>query len=119
LVNRVPGYIVAQFSPSFYTLLPAGALVGVAAAPLWNAKCAYLIQMANLYSKNGGGDVQSIMERFFGIFFCIFRSCAIWGNLISSTVLSREHSDPGRDSPKLLHIAAWQLLNQYGSKILL
>jgi hypothetical protein len=25
----------------------------------------------------------------------------------------------GRDSPKLLNVAAWQLLNQLGSKILL
>jgi hypothetical protein len=25
----------------------------------------------------------------------------------------------GRDSPKLLYVAAWQLINQFGSKILL
>jgi hypothetical protein len=43
------GYILAQFYPSFYTLMPAAALVGIAAAPLWIAKCAYLTQASRLY----------------------------------------------------------------------
>ena len=35
-------YIAAQFHPQVYTLLPAAFILGVAAAPLWIAKCAYL-----------------------------------------------------------------------------
>ncbi len=38
-------YVIAQFYPSYETLMPAAALVGLAAAPLWIAKCAYLTQV--------------------------------------------------------------------------
>ena len=33
-------------NPQFYSLLPTGAVVGLAAAPLWSAKCSYLTQSA-------------------------------------------------------------------------
>lgn len=38
-------YIGAQFYPTFYTLLPAAAILGFAAAPLWIAKCDYLTKV--------------------------------------------------------------------------
>ena len=40
-------YIGAQFYPTFYTLLPAAAILGTAAAPLWIAKCDYLTKVRN------------------------------------------------------------------------
>jgi hypothetical protein len=45
------GYILAQFHPAFYTLLPTGLLVGLAAAPLWSAKCTYLSVVGKRYSE--------------------------------------------------------------------
>ena len=38
-------YMGAQFYPRFYTLIPAAVVIGVGAAPLWIAKCAYLSQV--------------------------------------------------------------------------
>jgi len=38
-------YLLAQFKPTFYTLLPASVFIGGAAAPLWIAKCAYLTKV--------------------------------------------------------------------------
>ncbi len=35
-------YMVANFFPSWATLIPASILVGLGAAPLWSAKCTYL-----------------------------------------------------------------------------
>ena len=35
-------YMVANFYPDWYTLIPASVLVGLGAAPLWSAKCTYL-----------------------------------------------------------------------------
>ncbi len=40
-------YITAQFFPAFITLMPAAAIVGLCAAPLWNAKCTYLSKVNN------------------------------------------------------------------------
>jgi hypothetical protein len=38
-------YIAAQFHPTFYTLVPTAVVVGLAAAPMWSAKCIYVAQL--------------------------------------------------------------------------
>ncbi len=38
-------YIVVQFYPTFYTLVPAAVIVGLAGAPFWGAKCLYMAQL--------------------------------------------------------------------------
>ena len=35
-------YMLANFYPEWWTLIPASVLVGLGAAPLWSAKCTYL-----------------------------------------------------------------------------
>ncbi len=40
-------FIIAQFYPQFYTLIPAAIILGAAAAPLWIAKCDYLTKVKN------------------------------------------------------------------------
>lgn len=35
-------YIAAQLYPRFYTMIPAGLIVGFGGGPLWCAKCTYL-----------------------------------------------------------------------------
>ena len=84
-------YICTQFYPEFYTIIPSGILVGVAAAPLWIAKCSYLTQVGERYANLMSIDVEPIIVRFFGIFFLFFQSSSIWGNLISSLVLRGEN----------------------------
>lgn len=41
LITYMP-FIACQMYPSFYTLVPAGLLLGLGAGPLWCAKCTYL-----------------------------------------------------------------------------
>ncbi|CAG0919890.1 unnamed protein product, partial [Notodromas monacha] len=86
-------FIAAQFHPRFYTLLPTGLLVGLAAAPLWSAKCSYISLVGKRYSElcalQQPGTLES-SERstvmlFFGVFFATFQSAGIWGNLITSS----------------------------------
>ena len=60
---------------------------GFAAAPLWSAKCSYLTTSGLRYATLTGQDGDAVVTRFFGIFFLIFQSGQIWGNLISSLVL--------------------------------
>ena len=83
-------YIGTQFYPEFYTIIPSGILVGLAAAPLWSAKCLYVTQAAERYSSLMSVDVEPVITKFFGIFFFFFRCSSLWGNLISSLVLRKD-----------------------------
>jgi len=78
-------YILAQVYARFYTLIPAGFLDGLGAGPLWCAKCVYLSVVAEIYSKITGMSVETVLARFFGIFFMIYELSEVWGNLISSS----------------------------------
>ncbi|CAO1386891.1 unnamed protein product [Diamesa hyperborea] len=81
-------YIASQFYPRFYTLVPAGILVGLGAAPMWASKATYLTQLGQVYAKLTDQSVEAIIVRFFGFFFLAWQSAELWGNLISSLVLS-------------------------------
>ena len=77
-------YIAAQFYPRFYTLVPAGVLLGLGAAPMWAAKATYLTQVGAVYAKLTDQAVDGIIVRFFGFFFLAWQTAELWGNLISS-----------------------------------
>lgn len=77
-------YIGFQFYPRFYTLVPAGILVGIGAAPMWAAKATYLTQVGAVYAKLTDQAVDAIIVRFFGFFFLAWQTAELWGNLISS-----------------------------------
>lgn len=81
-------YIAAQFYPTFYTLVPAGIMAGLGAAPMWASKATYLTQLGQVYAKLTEQSVEAIIVRFFGFFFLAWQTAELWGNLISSLVLS-------------------------------
>ncbi|KAI9589953.1 UNC93-like protein [Glossina fuscipes] len=81
-------YIAFQLFPRFYTLVPAGILVGLGAAPMWASKATYLTQVGQVYAKITEQAVDAIIVRFFGFFFLAWQTAELWGNLISSLVLS-------------------------------
>ncbi|KAL5276959.1 unc-93 family protein [Megaselia abdita] len=81
-------YIAFQLFPKFYTLIPAGILVGLGAAPMWASKATYLTQVGQVYAKISEQAVDAIIVRFFGFFFLAWQTAELWGNLISSLVLS-------------------------------
>lgn len=72
----------------FYTLVPAGMLVGLGAAPMWASKATYLTQLGQVYAKLTDQAIEAIIVRFFGFFFLAWQTAELWGNLISSLVLS-------------------------------
>lgn len=88
-------YIASQFYPKFYTLIPCGIIVGIGAAPMWASKATYVTQVAGVYAKLTDQAVDAIIVRFFGFFFLAWQTAELWGNLISSLVLSNPH---GADS---------------------
>ncbi|KAL3276266.1 hypothetical protein HHI36_020980 [Cryptolaemus montrouzieri] len=91
-------YIGAQFYPKFYTLVPAGILLGIGAAPMWASKATYLTQVAGVYAKLTDQAVDGIIVRFFGFFFLAWQTAELWGNLISSLVLSSSPHGGGSSS---------------------
>jgi len=81
------GFAVANFYPTWLTLIPAAVIVGVAAGPLWAAKCTYLSASALQYSKITGEKKGPILTHFFGIFSMIYLSGTIIGNILMSVLL--------------------------------
>ncbi|XP_069343999.1 protein unc-93 homolog A [Eulemur rufifrons] len=89
------GYVafsLGNFSASWYTLIPTSILLGLGAAPLWSAQCTYLTIMGNAYAEKAGKLGKDVVNQYFGIFFLIFQSSGVWGNLISSLVFGQTPS---------------------------
>ncbi|XP_013794921.1 protein unc-93 homolog A-like [Limulus polyphemus] len=84
-------YIAANFYPHWGTLIPSALILGLGAAPLWSAKCTYLNEIGFRYTEMVNETEDTIIVRFFGIFFMFFQSTQIWGNLISYFVLRPEN----------------------------
>ncbi|XP_030757292.1 UNC93-like protein [Sitophilus oryzae] len=85
-------FIMAQFYPKFHTMIPAGLAVGFGGGPLWCAKCTFLTIVSEAYSKVTGISSDIVVTRFFGVFFMFYQFSQVWGNLISSAVLSSGES---------------------------
>ncbi|XP_045191368.1 protein unc-93 homolog A-like [Mercenaria mercenaria] len=85
-------YMGANFYAVWGTIVPSAIILGFGAAPLWSAKCTYLTETATWYAKQTGATVDDIINRFFGVFFMLFQSGQIWGNLISSLVFRKTES---------------------------
>ncbi|XP_048507028.1 UNC93-like protein isoform X2 [Athalia rosae] len=81
-------FIAAQFYPKFFTMIPAGFAVGLGGGPLWCAKCTYLTVVAEAYASVSDLSADVLVTRFFGLFFMFYQMSQVWGNLISSAVLS-------------------------------
>ncbi|XP_008579378.1 PREDICTED: protein unc-93 homolog A-like [Galeopterus variegatus] len=86
------GYVafsLGNFYASWYTLIPTSVLLGLGAAPLWAAQCTYLTTMGNAHAEKAGKLGRDVVSQYFGIFFLIFQSSGVWGNLISSLVFGQ------------------------------
>ncbi|KAK9411735.1 protein unc-93A-like [Crotalus adamanteus] len=82
-------FSLGNFYASWFTLIPTSMILGLGAAPLWSAKCTYLTVAGNLYAQKVGKIGKYIVTQYFGIFFMIYRSSGIWGNLIASLVFDQ------------------------------
>ena len=55
---------------------------------MWAAKASYLTQTGAIYARITNQPIDAIIVRFFGFFFFAWQTAELWGNLISSLVLS-------------------------------
>ncbi|XP_072265284.1 protein unc-93 homolog A isoform X2 [Pyxicephalus adspersus] len=82
-------YSLGNFYPSWYTLIPTSVILGFGGAPLWAAKCTYLTISGNRYATIVKKEGKDIVSQYFGLFFLIFQSSGVWGNLISSLIFGQ------------------------------
>ncbi|XP_068041294.1 protein unc-93 homolog A [Anomalospiza imberbis] len=82
-------YSLGNFYASWYTLIPTSVILGLGGAPLWSAKCTYLTIAGTSYAEKAGKNAKDIINQYFGIFFLVFQTSGVWGNLISSLILSQ------------------------------
>ncbi|CAM1308396.1 unc-93 (predicted), partial [Pycnogonum litorale] len=106
-------YFAANFHAQWYTLMPTSVILGLGGAPLWSSKCTYLTEIAKQYAELTGESTESMVVKFFGVFFMIFQSGQIWGNLISAYVLrpDRDVQDVEND-PDILDLCGVNFCNE-------
>ncbi|XP_077996346.1 protein unc-93 homolog A-like [Glandiceps talaboti] len=80
-------YAAANLFYSAWVLIPASALLGLAAGPLWTSQGSYLTTLATRYSEVTTQSRESAISYLNGVFYMLFLSSQIWGNLISSYIL--------------------------------
>ncbi|XP_037304672.2 protein unc-93 homolog A [Pungitius pungitius] len=83
-------YSFGNLYPGWYTLIPTSVILGLGGSPLWSAKCTYLTIAGNLQGANEGKKGADVINHYFGIFFFIFQSSAVWGNLMSSLIFQQD-----------------------------
>ncbi|KAL2088656.1 hypothetical protein ACEWY4_015555 [Coilia grayii] len=89
-------YSCGNLYSAWETLIPTSAVLGLAGGPLWSAKCTYLALSSHLQAKREGRQgsssrrAQDLLTQYFGIFFAMFQSSAVWGNLLSSLIFSQD-----------------------------
>ncbi|XP_036621697.1 protein unc-93 homolog A [Trichosurus vulpecula] len=99
-------FSLGNFYASWYTLIPTSIILGLGGAPLWSAKCTYLTISGNMYAQKTGKLGKDVINQYFGIFFLIFQSSGVWGNLISSLVLQQESTKEEIPEDQLMHCGA-------------
>ncbi|KAK7474472.1 hypothetical protein BaRGS_00034294, partial [Batillaria attramentaria] len=80
-------YTLAQFYPAWGTLVPASILLGLLTGPTWTAQGLYVSACAFSFSKRSQHSPYTILSRFNGLFFALYETKNILGNLVSSFVL--------------------------------
>ncbi|XP_029420371.1 protein unc-93 homolog A isoform X2 [Nannospalax galili] len=99
-------FSLGSFHASWYTLIPTSILLGLGAAPLWSAHCTYLTIMGNSEAQKSGKLSKDVVNQYFGIFFLIFQSSGVWGNLISSLVFAQTPTQETISEEQLLSCGA-------------
>lgn len=73
--------------------LVAAASVGIVSAPFWASQANYISRLATSHAQLKNKEVGHVVSLFFGIFFALFGTTAIWGNLVSYFIL-HQSNDP-------------------------
>ncbi|XP_067669475.1 protein unc-93 homolog A-like [Haliotis asinina] len=82
-------YTVSNFYPTFYTLIPASLLLGGISGFLWTSQSTYITVCSYSLAKRTSQELYVVLSKLTGLFFAIFQTTQIPGNLVSSLVLKQ------------------------------
>uniref|UniRef100_A0A7E4V181 Potassium channel regulatory protein unc-93 n=1 Tax=Panagrellus redivivus TaxID=6233 RepID=A0A7E4V181_PANRE len=82
-------YMIANFLPKYYSLMPVSVLTGMAGSCLWAAKCVYITESGIKYAKLNVEAQNVVIVRFFGYFFMVVHLGQVAGNLLTSFVFTK------------------------------
>uniref|UniRef100_A0A3Q1FRJ0 Protein unc-93 homolog A n=1 Tax=Acanthochromis polyacanthus TaxID=80966 RepID=A0A3Q1FRJ0_9TELE len=99
-------YSFGNLYPGWYTLIPTSVILGLGGSPLWSAKCTYLTICGNVQAAKDGKKGSDVINQYFGIFFFIFQSSAVWGNLMSSLIFGQDNQIANIPEEQLLSCGA-------------
>ncbi|XP_048842436.1 protein unc-93 homolog A isoform X1 [Brienomyrus brachyistius] len=85
-------YSLGNFFPGWPALMATSVILGLGGSPLWSAKCTYLTLSGNQQAAKDGKKGPDVINHYFGIFFLIFQSSGVWGNLMSSLIFGQDAS---------------------------
>ncbi|GAA6084369.1 protein unc-93 homolog A isoform X1 [Tachysurus ichikawai] len=85
-------YSFGNLFPGWPSLIATSAILGLGGSPLWSAKCTYLTITGNRQAEKENKKGQDVINQYFGMFFLIFQSSAVWGNLMSSLIFQQDAS---------------------------
>ncbi|KAK3516688.1 hypothetical protein QTP70_022187 [Hemibagrus guttatus] len=83
-------YSFGNLFPGWPSLIATSAILGLGGSPLWSAKCTYLTISGNVQAERDNKKGQDVINQYFGMFFLIFQSSAVWGNLMSSLIFQQD-----------------------------
>lgn len=70
-------------------LMSISSHLGISAAPLWTAQASYTTTIATRYAESAGLNQETVISKFFCIFYVMFQLGQVTGNIISSVVLKQ------------------------------
>ena len=65
-------YVLANFYPHYYTLVPASMVAGFSLSNMWTAHATYLTNIAACYAELTGKSIVNVVGKFNGLFFMFF-----------------------------------------------
>ena len=92
-------YVLANFYPKWYVLLPAGALVGLATGPFWISVNLYVTVLGCQYADITGATKATVLSRWNSLVMLTMPISMISGNFLSSTILRNVHFSNSVEKP--------------------
>ena len=87
------GYFAGNFYPKEYMLIPLGLILGLLGGPLMAAQMTYATTLSLTYAQHALKlDQDSVVNKYMSIFCGFYRSSYLWGNLITTLVLTNNQT---------------------------
>ena len=82
-------YTSTNFYPHWFTLIPSSILLGLSSGPMWTSQGLYLTSCGEAHAFDKGENLYGMLSKLNSIFFTCYEITDLFGNVISSLILSR------------------------------